>query len=61
MEPSIEAQLAVISTKLDTLLVQRDDHEKRIRSLEQWKWLATGIAAAAGSGIGAAASSLIAK
>lgn len=28
-------QLAVINTKLDTLLVQRDDHETRIRSLEQ--------------------------
>lgn len=32
--PSVEAQLAVINTKLDLLLVQRDDHEARIRSLE---------------------------
>ena len=34
-EMSVEAQLAVINTKLDTLLIQRDDHEVRLRALEQ--------------------------
>lgn len=45
---SVEAQLAVINTKLDTLLVQRDDHETRLRSLERFKWLLLGTAAASG-------------
>jgi len=35
MPESVETQLAVINTKLDLLLVQRDDHEARIRSLEE--------------------------
>lgn len=32
---SVETQLAVINTKLDTLLIQRDDHETRLRELEK--------------------------
>lgn len=31
---SIEAQLAVISTKLDLLITTRDDHETRLRGVE---------------------------
>lgn len=45
---SVEAQLAVINTKLDTLLIQRDDHETRIRKIEQFKWVLVGIALASG-------------
>ena len=37
-------RLARIETKLDILLTNRDDHEERIRGLEQWKWRAGGIA-----------------
>lgn len=46
--PSIEAQLAVINVKLDLLIAGRDDHEIRLRKLEQFKWVMVGAAAAAG-------------
>jgi hypothetical protein len=46
--PSVETQLAVINTKLDTLLATQTDHEPRIRKLEQFKWVLMGIAAASG-------------
>lgn len=45
---SIEAQLAVINTKLDLLITTRDDHEIRLRKVEQFKWVVVGVAAAAG-------------
>lgn len=46
--PSVEAQLAVINTKLDVLIATRDDHEIRIRGLERFKWVLVGIALASG-------------
>lgn len=46
--PSVEAQLAVISTKLDLLIEQRTDHETRLRALEKFKWVMLGVAAASG-------------
>lgn len=46
--PSVEAQLAVINTKLDVLITTRDDHEIRLRKIEQFKWVLIGIAAASG-------------
>lgn len=48
----VETRLAVMDTKLDALLNQRDDHETRIRRLERWVWIATGAAAAIGSAVG---------
>ena len=51
--PSVEAQLAAISVKLDLLLVGKDDHEVRLRALEQFKWVLMGAAAAAGGVAGA--------
>ena len=45
---SIEAQLAVLNTKLDVLITTRDDHETRLRKIEQFKWVVVGIAAASG-------------
>lgn len=45
---SIEAQLAVINTKLDLLITTRDDHEIRLRKIEQFKWIMVGLAAAIG-------------
>ena len=45
---SIEAQLAVINTKLDLLITTRDDHEIRLRKMEQFKWVLVGIAGAVG-------------
>lgn len=46
--PSVEAQLAVINTKLDVLIATRDDHEIRIRRIEQFKWIVLGAALASG-------------
>lgn len=45
---SVEAQLAVINTKLDLLITTRDDHEIRLRKIEQFKWIMVGAAAGAG-------------
>lgn len=45
---SVEAQLAVINTKLDLLITTRDDHEIRLRKIEQFKWVLVGAAAVAG-------------
>lgn len=45
---SIEAQLAVINTKLDLLITTRDDHEVRLRKVEQFKWVVIGVAGVAG-------------
>lgn len=52
---SVEAQLAVINTKLDLLIEQRTDHEVRLRKLEQFKWVLIGLAAAAGGVSGSVA------
>lgn len=49
---SVEAQLAVINTKLDLLINQREDHEARLRKIEQFKWVMVGAACAAGSASG---------
>jgi hypothetical protein len=45
---SVEAQLAVINVKLDTLLATQNDHEPRIRKLETFKWIVLGAAVASG-------------
>ena len=45
---SVEAQLAVINTKLDVLIATRDDHELRLRKLEQFKWVMFGAGLASG-------------
>lgn len=57
-QASVEAQLAAISVKLDLLLAGRDDHEARLRSLEQFKWVLFGVAISSG-GLGAALSHII--
>lgn len=57
--PSVEAQLAVINTKLDLLIEQRTDHETRLRSLERFRWVLAGVSASLGGGFGAAASTLL--
>jgi hypothetical protein len=44
----VEAQLAVINTKLDLLITTRDDHEIRLRKIEQFKWVMVGAAGASG-------------
>ena len=55
---SVEAQLAVINTKLDVLIATRDDHEIRLRKMEQFKWVLVGVALASG-GIAQAVASQI--
>lgn len=37
-DEGISATLARIETKLDRVIQEKEDHEKRIRSLEKWKW-----------------------
>lgn len=47
-EESVRDLLIEIKTRLDMALTQQADHEIRIRALERTKWLAVGMAAAAG-------------
>lgn len=44
---------ARIEAKMDAFTVQKDDHEKRLRTLETWRLLQVGAALAAGTGGGA--------
>lgn len=57
-DQSIPTQLAVINTKLDVLIEQRQDLELRVRALEKFKWLLLGTAAAAGPAVQGIASLL---
>ena len=84
MEPEAVQLLTRLEVKVDSLLARDDDHEARLRVLEQraippheqhekqladhesrlrglerWRWLITGIAAAGGGAVGAAATTLI--
>lgn len=49
---SVETELALVNQKLDFLIEQTNvrgaDHEQRLRSLEQFKWLAMGASAGIG-------------
>jgi hypothetical protein len=56
---AIKVSLARIETKLDHSLSDVSDHEDRLRKLERIVWIATGLAAASGGAIGAAATSII--
>ena len=56
---SVETQLGIINTKLDVLIEQRSDHEVRIRSLEQFKWLIAGGALTGGGAAGGLVAKLI--
>lgn len=58
---SVEAQLAVINLKLDTLLAGDNDHEARIRKLEQLQWKQAGVVGLLSSGIGAAVAAGVVK
>lgn len=47
-ETPVGERLATIETKLDLLIVKRDDHETRLRKVERWVWIVGGAAGAAG-------------
>lgn len=47
-DESIRDLLIEIRTKVDMLVTQGTDHEGRLRALERTKWLALGVAMAAG-------------
>ncbi|MGH4001541.1 MAG: hypothetical protein ACRDTJ_29230 [Pseudonocardiaceae bacterium] len=51
--------LIAVHTNVETLVKASDDHEARIRRLERWQYIATGLAAAAGSGVGAGIASVL--
>jgi len=62
----ILVQLATIAGDVRAVLGRLDrhdqgyaDHESRLRSLEQWRWVATGLAAAGGGVVGTALSSAL--
>lgn len=59
MVDPVAVHLAVINTKLDTLIDNGSDHEVRLRSLESFKWLLVGAATAAGGSAGAIAAQLL--
>ena len=59
MSDSAEVVLARIETKLDAVLHEAADHEDRIRRLERALWMASGIAAAAGAGLGTGLNALL--
>lgn len=52
-------RLVRIETLLEGLVKRDDDHEVRIRRLERWQWLATGLAGGIGGVLGQAARSLL--
>ena len=56
--PSVETQLAVINTKLDTIIATREDHEFRLRKIEQFKWIIFGAALASGPAYSAVAAQI---
>lgn len=55
LDKKLEDKTADLSQRLGKVV---DDHEQRIRKLERWQYVATGLAAALGSGIGASVSQL---
>lgn len=58
-EPTVGEQLAVINIKLDLLIAQRNDHEQRIRALEQLRWKLVGLATAVAVAGAAGANTLL--
>ncbi|NIJ10633.1 hypothetical protein FHU38_000977 [Saccharomonospora amisosensis] len=50
-DDTVGERLATIETKLDLLIVKRDDHEIRLRKLERWAWVVAGAAGAIGGSI----------
>ena len=59
MSEAVEVVLARIETKLDAALREAQDHEDRIRRLERALWMASGIATAAGAGLGTGLNALL--
>ncbi len=47
-----------IDVKLETLTGAKDDHERRIRAIEQWRWVVTGAALVLGGTAGGLVSAL---
>lgn len=58
-ELTVGERLVSIETKINMILARDTDHETRIRKLERWTWVATGIAALAGTGAGATVTQLL--
>lgn len=45
-DATLQSCLVRIETKLDAVIASKDDHERRLRALEQRVWYASGMAAA---------------
>lgn len=55
---AVRVTVAAMAAKLDAALSIGEDHERRLRALERWRWMAAGIGAAGGGILGAAAAVL---
>jgi len=58
-EVQIIERLTRIETMLTSAVSKSDDHEKRIRSLESFKWVLVGVCLAGGGAGGAIASAIL--
>ncbi len=56
----LEVAFARLEGKLDALITTKDDHEKRLRSLEQWRWTIVGGSLMASGGVAALVSRIAA-
>lgn len=56
---SLAVGMARMEAKLDTLITAKEDHEKRLRVLEAWRWTQLGGAVAVSSAIASAAAKLL--
>lgn len=52
-------RLVRIETLLEMLIKENSDFESRIRKLERWQWLATGLAGGIGGVLGQAIQSML--
>jgi hypothetical protein len=51
-EPRRDELLLRIDTRVQTILTDLSDHERRIRSTERFRWLVTGAGVVSGSVLG---------
>ena len=55
------ATMARIEERLESALDYLTDHEKRLRSIEAWRWIVTGASGAAGALMGTYGPTLVVK
>jgi hypothetical protein len=48
----VRVTTAGIAARLDAALASAEDHEKRLRALERWRWMVAGVSGASGAVVG---------